>query len=407
MAMSATSMSIHNTPRVAHIDDEMDVDPEAEDDVETEAEEEVDQLDSDSTQDEAPAGNPKARQRRPVQRERVPGQTLIPMDRLETILDSEGVASHMSKEAMFAVAAATESFIKRLAETGYRFAHHEQRSTFNYRDLASSTMTFKEFEFLRDTMPTPISLTDALERRAAKEKELLEPAVSTAPSPIPGTTPLPTPLPSSTPDLPNPTATKQRKGRSTNGSMEANAHANSSHRSTPASDTVSRRQSTREPKPRRRHDAPSSDVEMLDDAPPAAKAQNGNTRSRGPRERSSRSRLAGDEDGSTGSRAHSRAANGQDSIGAMTNGSAVGGKSLRGADNFGAGHAHPGGTYLPPEYLSAHNGGSPDDRWSSSSSAHSHMSHGQYMGPGMPFGRNGLTENPGRTIYSQQRQPNR
>lgn len=91
MAMSSASMSFHNTPRVAHINDEMEVDPDVEDDDETEAEEEVDQLDSDSTQDQVPVGNiVKARQRRPVQRERVPGQTLVPLDRVETILDSEG-----------------------------------------------------------------------------------------------------------------------------------------------------------------------------------------------------------------------------------------------------------------------------------------------------------------------------
>ena len=69
----------------------MEVDPDVEDDLETEAEEEIDQLDSDTTEEEVPAGNTaKARQRRPVQRERVPGQTLVPLDRVETILDSEG-----------------------------------------------------------------------------------------------------------------------------------------------------------------------------------------------------------------------------------------------------------------------------------------------------------------------------
>lgn len=411
MAMSSTSMSFHNTPRVAHIDDEMEVDPDVEDDLETEAEEEVDQLDSDTTEDEAPAVNTKARQRRPAQRERVPGQLLIPMDRVETILDSEGVGSYMSKEALFMLAAATEAFIMRLAETGYRFPLHDQRSTFNYRDLATTTLMFKEFAFLRDTMPMPVSLTEALERRAAKEKELLEPAVSTAPSPLPGFTPLPTPHLPATPDIPNPTTTKSRKGRSANGSLETNSTSGavSSHRSTPAADGVGRRQSAREPKTRRRHDAASSDVEMLDDVSAAGKSQNGSARTRAPRERASRSRLAADDLGSASARpSHARAAHGQDSASAMTNGSAVSGKGLRGTEGFSSPHPHPGGTFLPPEYMPGHNGVGQDDRWSSASPAHSaHAANGQFMGPGIPFGRNGLTENPGRTIYSQQRQPNR
>ena len=98
------------------------------DDAETDGDEEIDQLDSD-TEEEAPApashrAQPaKARQRRPAQR--VPGQAAIPLDRVETILDSEGacavsavelrtnvgtgMGSHMSKEALFMLAAATVS----------------------------------------------------------------------------------------------------------------------------------------------------------------------------------------------------------------------------------------------------------------------------------------------------------
>ncbi|EKM51484.1 uncharacterized protein PHACADRAFT_198993 [Phanerochaete carnosa HHB-10118-sp] len=273
-------MSIHSAPRVAHIDDEMEVDLDVEDDFETEAEEEIDQLDSDTTEDEVPAGNSRARQRRPVQRERVPGQTLIPMDRLETILDSEGVGSHMSKEAMFMLAAATEAIVRRLAEAGHRQAAHDRRSIINYRDLAYATLQYRELEFLQDTIPQPVPLADALERRAAKEKELLEPAVSTAPSPLPGFTPLPTPLPSILPNVSNPTTTKQRKGRSVNGTSEtnANAHTAPSHRPTPTADDVGRRQSNRGIKSRRRQDTLSSDIETHEDSSSATKSQNGNSK---------------------------------------------------------------------------------------------------------------------------------
>lgn len=136
---SGTSMSVHlqHAPRVAHLDDEMDVDgmeedvdAETEDEEEEDADEEVDQLDSD-TEDEAAAkpapsaSAPRARQRRNVQR--VAGQTAIPLDRVETILDADGeflglscllgvlmrhwfvlgMGSYMSREALFTLAAAT------------------------------------------------------------------------------------------------------------------------------------------------------------------------------------------------------------------------------------------------------------------------------------------------------------
>ena len=136
MAMNPHSMSQHyqHVPRVAHLEEEMVVDVyDEEDDLETELDEEVDQLDPD-TEDETPAGHAKggpatatggkARQRRPAQR--VAGQPAIPLERLETILDSEGasksaftsmlqvdwftgMSNHMSKEAMFMLAAATVS----------------------------------------------------------------------------------------------------------------------------------------------------------------------------------------------------------------------------------------------------------------------------------------------------------
>lgn len=133
-------MSVHlqHAPRVAHLDDEMDVDGMEEDvDAETEdeeeeedADEEVDQLDSDTEDDAAAkpapsASAPRARQRRNMQR--VVGQPAIPLDRIETILDADGeflglscllralmrywfvlgMGSYMSREALFTLAAAT------------------------------------------------------------------------------------------------------------------------------------------------------------------------------------------------------------------------------------------------------------------------------------------------------------
>ena len=132
--MNTLHTGVHHAPHVAHLDDEMDVDPngadelgDAETEYDEEVDEEVDQLDSDTEDEVAPpvqsASPPKARQRRTVQR--VAGQSAIPLERVRTILDAEGefqrvirsyevynlrpvlgMAETTSKEAMFALAAA-------------------------------------------------------------------------------------------------------------------------------------------------------------------------------------------------------------------------------------------------------------------------------------------------------------
>lgn len=83
-----------NAPRVTHMHstpdgDDVDMDEEGD----SELEEEIDQLDSD-TEDEVPvavistSSRPRARQKKPA--ERVPGVVLLPLDRLENILEPDG-----------------------------------------------------------------------------------------------------------------------------------------------------------------------------------------------------------------------------------------------------------------------------------------------------------------------------
>ena len=89
MALSSASSSSH--PPRTPVDADVDMD-----DPDTDNDEEIDQLDSDTTEDEAiPAadapptsGAPKARPKRSG--ERVPGHSLIPISRVEDMLDAEG-----------------------------------------------------------------------------------------------------------------------------------------------------------------------------------------------------------------------------------------------------------------------------------------------------------------------------
>ena len=87
MAMSSVSISTH--PPRTPVDADVDMD-----DLDTENEEEVDQLDSDTTQDEdvpagdAPTSSNKARLKKAG--ERVPGHSIIPIARIEDLLNAEG-----------------------------------------------------------------------------------------------------------------------------------------------------------------------------------------------------------------------------------------------------------------------------------------------------------------------------
>ena len=91
--MSSPSISTH--PPRTPVDADVDMD-----DPETENDEEIDQLDSDTTEDEdvptssAPSSPTKARPRKAG--ERVPGHSIIPMTRIEDMLEPEGASRPLS-----------------------------------------------------------------------------------------------------------------------------------------------------------------------------------------------------------------------------------------------------------------------------------------------------------------------
>ncbi|KAK0244197.1 hypothetical protein EDD85DRAFT_807145 [Armillaria nabsnona] len=203
--------------------------------VDSDVEAEVDQLDSDTEGlDElgangAPASANNAlsgaRSSRPV------GQTLLPGTKLENIISADGVTGSLSlsKEALFVLSIATEEFIKRLAQGGLRQAKSERRSAVQYQDMAATTLQYQEFRFLQDTIPTAISLADALYLREETEKQLfdedpapLKPSTSTANY----TYPVIPPLPSAKPSLPQNLSSKAKgKSRAANGKEKSNGSA--------------------------------------------------------------------------------------------------------------------------------------------------------------------------------------
>ncbi|KAK2465191.1 hypothetical protein APHAL10511_002545 [Amanita phalloides] len=195
---------VHNSPSVPHSSTSPD-NP-------SDSDAEVDQLDSDSDDHPSAASSDRADAVRP------PGCSLLPSVRLENILQADGVTGNLvlSKEALFILSVATEEFIKRMARTGHIHATAQRRNVVEYIDMAASTQQYQEFMFLKDTIPTPISLADAIQLRQQKEKAMLEddPALAVNPSP-------PTLFP-----IQNGTSKQKGKGRSaTNGHGKLNGEA--------------------------------------------------------------------------------------------------------------------------------------------------------------------------------------
>ncbi|TCD63680.1 hypothetical protein EIP91_005124 [Steccherinum ochraceum] len=373
--------------------------------------EEVDQLDSD-TEDElpppaaqqaassassaAPAAKPPAKTRPKVPVERVPGKSMIPLSRIESLLEADGEDSFMSKEAVFILAAATEEFVKRLMGAGHRAAQANRRAMVNYRDVATATHQHQEFKFLQDTVPQPISLAEALQRRAAKEKEILEePAVISA---IPSVAPsiAASDSPSATPDILPPSRSRGR------GKQQAQAHANGEANGESAS-TAS------EPAKRSRRSRKKQSDEQVS-APGPVKEPPPPTHSHRTR-RSSRSQRAVDLVEFVES--HPSHTNGHS---ASTNGRSASHRSSRSSSEWG--------TSMPPPPQTAEpmNVDDYDEREPYPPSAEYQREEvwppaGHFTGPASGYledhrvmfnGRNGMGGgNPGRTIYNTLRPPNR
>ncbi|WOO81510.1 Putative transcription factor [Vanrija pseudolonga] len=96
------------------------------------------------------------------------GTTLFPISRIKRIIKADKELDMMSAEATFLVAVATEYFIKHFMEEGYMKARLEKRRIVNYKDMANVVERSEEFEFLKDVIPLPITMSEALELRKKK-----------------------------------------------------------------------------------------------------------------------------------------------------------------------------------------------------------------------------------------------
>ncbi|WWC72210.1 uncharacterized protein I206_106172 [Kwoniella pini CBS 10737] len=96
------------------------------------------------------------------------GTTIFPISRIKKIIKNDKELENMSSEAVFMISVATEYFIKHFMEEGYTKARLEKRKIVNYKDMAAVVARSEEFDFLKDVIPQPMNLSEALERRKQK-----------------------------------------------------------------------------------------------------------------------------------------------------------------------------------------------------------------------------------------------
>ncbi|KAI9058327.1 hypothetical protein FKP32DRAFT_1597411 [Trametes sanguinea] len=345
---------------------------------------EIDQLDSASedrgeelepeVEEEEVASTAKGRRKLGM---RVPGHSLLPQDKVDNILDAEGAGAHMSKEAAFIISVATEEFIKKLTEAGYKQSASENRQHIQYRDLATITRQRSEFQFLHDTIPTPITIVEAMARRAAREREMLadDPAISAGPPSSP-------PLMPSTPSASTSISIARAKPKvrhslpaQPNGKQKVNGSVSAAD--TPASASTSSasaaaRQRYRDSNGRWRKGGTTANGARAEATPSSTGTRAGSARIRN---RSARAREAAEAAESVSHASHQNGAH-----------PVANGRSASSASMHQDLHASPGSGI---------------------------GSTGQFTGPASGYlddgsrlsanGRSSITDNPGRTIYSQQR----
>ncbi|KAH8114518.1 hypothetical protein DFH11DRAFT_223762 [Phellopilus nigrolimitatus] len=106
----------------------------------------------------------KPRQKPPTTR--TPGQSLIPMSRVESIIQVDPENGFPSKEATFIISLATEEFIHRLTQAANTRSKLDNRGLTSYTDVADTAHYFEEFNFLKDLIPRTLSPKAALAERA-------------------------------------------------------------------------------------------------------------------------------------------------------------------------------------------------------------------------------------------------
>ncbi|KAF2010204.1 histone-fold-containing protein [Aaosphaeria arxii CBS 175.79] len=100
------------------------------------------------------------------------GQTSLPLSRIQKIINADPERTHVSKNAAFAIALATELFIQHLATTSHNVvkAERKPRRNIQYRDVAAAVAKTDNLEFLVDVVPKTTTYGEFKKKQEARGK---------------------------------------------------------------------------------------------------------------------------------------------------------------------------------------------------------------------------------------------
>ncbi|KAF2182418.1 histone-fold-containing protein [Zopfia rhizophila CBS 207.26] len=104
----------------------------------------------------------------------VSGQVSLPLARVQKIIAADPDRTHVSKNASFAIALATEMFIQHLATTTHNVvkAERKPRRNIQYRDVSAAVSKTDNLEFLVDVVPKTVTYKEFKKKREAEGKSV-------------------------------------------------------------------------------------------------------------------------------------------------------------------------------------------------------------------------------------------
>ncbi|KAN0064615.1 DNA-directed DNA polymerase epsilon, subunit C [Thecaphora frezii] len=102
------------------------------------------------------------------------GTSIFPIARVQRIIKADRDVDICSREATFLISMATELFVKKFTDEAYTNARLDKRKVVGYKDLSKAVQQNDYLDFLKEVVPTPLTLSAALAERQAKQAQVAE-----------------------------------------------------------------------------------------------------------------------------------------------------------------------------------------------------------------------------------------
>ncbi|XP_039014869.1 chromatin accessibility complex protein 1-like [Hibiscus syriacus] len=93
----------------------------------------------------------------------------FPMQRIKRIIKTEDSSMAISQDVVFLVNKASEMFLEKFSEDGYKCSVKDRKKSLSYKHLASVVHERKRYDFLSDYVPQKIKAEDALKEMNSTE----------------------------------------------------------------------------------------------------------------------------------------------------------------------------------------------------------------------------------------------